>query len=468
MTKKKFLSELEKKLSVLNESEIKDIMNEYNDIIDEKVKHGKTEKEAISDFGKIDDLVNEILSAYKINPNYNEESKDEFEASCKKLGEGFDDFIKKGAEKASKATKKVMEQVRENDQELTIEFVFELLFKAIIALLLCLVASIPFKIIAELGESVLEMFVIPFHGLFAFLFEFVLGIVFLVFCGFIFVAMFKPYVTPNKKKESKKLDKNNDELKKKEEKKLIKSNHKEGTDALGVVIITLMKVAIILFVLIPIWMMEFGIGVGLAFLIFGVIKGIYFVGPILLCIGGISLLSNISSLIYRMIFTNKKPYFYGIIVGLVCLVIGSFLTVDLVMSFKYIDEVPTGYKKSSYQEMVTINGMTIIDYHFYDNRMKYSMKTENTLPDNQLKIDVSYYSDIYQKPIILKDFDNGKNELEIELEDKNRSDFKFHYQMLINDLRKNQLHDYQKLEDYEVVVTGNEKTLSMIQLENDY
>ena len=32
MTKKKFLSELEKKLSVLNESEIKDIMNEYNDI----------------------------------------------------------------------------------------------------------------------------------------------------------------------------------------------------------------------------------------------------------------------------------------------------------------------------------------------------------------------------------------------------------------------------------------------------
>ena len=94
MTKKKFLSELEKKLSVLNESEIKDIMNEYNDIIDEKVKHGKTEKEAISDFGKIDDLANEILSAYKINPNYNEESKDEFEASCKKLGEDFDDFIK--------------------------------------------------------------------------------------------------------------------------------------------------------------------------------------------------------------------------------------------------------------------------------------------------------------------------------------------------------------------------------------
>ncbi|MBS7021215.1 MAG: DUF1700 domain-containing protein, partial [Firmicutes bacterium] len=77
MTKKKFLSELEKKLNVLNESEIKDIINEYSDIIDEKVKHGKTEKEAIEDFGKIEDLAKEILSAYKINPDYKETRKDE-------------------------------------------------------------------------------------------------------------------------------------------------------------------------------------------------------------------------------------------------------------------------------------------------------------------------------------------------------------------------------------------------------
>ena len=49
MTKKKFLSELEKKLSVLDDSEIQDIINEYRDIIDEKVKHGKTEKEVIED-----------------------------------------------------------------------------------------------------------------------------------------------------------------------------------------------------------------------------------------------------------------------------------------------------------------------------------------------------------------------------------------------------------------------------------
>lgn len=464
MTKKKFLSELEKKLSVLNESEIKDIMNEYNDIIDEKVKHGKTEKEAIEDFGSLDDLVKEILSAYKINPNYKEAHKDEFEASAKKLGEDFDDFIKKGAEKASKATKKVMDQVRENDQEFTVEFVFELLFKAIAALLLCVVATIPMTIIKELVESLLRMFVSPLSNILIFLFEFVLGILFLILCGFIFIAMFKQYVTPNKKKE----------VKKEEIKKEIKSEEKEtekkeklvkssGPDALGTLIITIMKIAVIFFILLPIWMMEFGIGICLVFLIAALIKGIFFIGPLFLCAGGICLLSEISSIIYRMIFTEKKPHFYGIIIGLVFLVIGTFLTIDLVMNFDYIKDVPSGYHQKTYTENLTVDSNTLVAY---DDNMKYQTQIDNTMPDHQIKVDVIYYEDIYQTPWLERENENGTHQIAIELEDEKRTDFKFHYQMLIDDLKEFQLHDYRQLEDYEVVITGNENTLKLISLEN--
>lgn len=464
MTKKKFLNELEKKLSVLDDSEIQDIMNEYSDIIDEKLKHGKTEKEAIEDFGSLDDLAKEILSAYKINPNYKEGHKDEFEASAKKLGEDFDEFIKKGAEKASKATKTVMEQVRENDQEFTIEFVFELLFKAIAALLLCVVATIPVTIIKELGESLLGMFVSPLSNILIFLFEFVLGILFLIFCGFIFVAMFKQYVTPNKKKETKKEVKKNMKMEErendKEEKKVVKNS---GTDALGTVIITIMKVAVIFFVLLPIWMLEFGIGICLVFLIAALIKGIFFIGPLLLCVGGICLLSEISSIIYRVIFTEKKLHFYGIIIGLVCLVVGTFMTVDLVMSFDYIEEAPSGYSKNTYSETMTISGNTVVDY---DRNMKYQTKIDNTMTDHQVKVEVIYYEDIYQTPWIAKENENGNNEITVELEDEKRTDFKFHYQMLIDDLKEFQLHDYRQLEDYEVVITGNENTLKLISLEN--
>ncbi len=463
MTKKKFLSELEKKLSVLDDSEIQDIVNEYRDIIDEKVKHGKTEKEAIEDFGSLDDLVKEILSAYKINPNYKEAHKDEFEASAKKLGEDFDDFIKKGAEKASKATKKVMDQVRENDQEFTVEFVFELLFKAIAALLLCVVATIPMTIIKELVESLLRMFVSPLSNILIFLFEFVLGILFLILCGFIFIAMFKQYVTPNKKKEVKKEEikkETKSEEKETKKEKLVKSS---GPDALGTLIITIMKIAVIFFILLPIWMMEFGIGICLVFLIAALIKGIFFIGPLFLCAGGICLLSEISSIIYRMIFTEKKPHFYGIIIGLVFLVIGTFLTIDLVMNFDYIKEAPSGYEKKNYTETLEVDANTVVDYDYH---MKYQTKIDNTMADHQIKVEVLYYEDIYQVPMVIKE--NENHEITVALEDNKRTNFKFHYQMLIDDLRENQLHDYRQLEDYDVIITANENTLNLISLEDPW
>ena len=463
MTKKKFLSELEKKLSVLDDSEIQDIINEYRDIIDEKVKHGKTEKEAIEDFGSLDDLVKEILSAYKINPNYKDVHKDEFEASAKKLGEDFDTFIKKGAEKASKVTKKVMDQVRENEQEFTIEFIFELLFKAIAALLLCVVATIPMTIIKELVESLLRMFVSPLSNILIFLFEFVLGILFLILCGFIFVAMFKQYVTPNKKKEEKKEIDKNGNMKEKEIKKKEKVVKHSEHDALGTLIITIMKVAVIFFILLPIWMMEFGIGICLVFLLAAMIKGIFFVGPLFLCAGGICLLSEISSIIYRMIFTEKKPHFYGILIGLVFLVIGTFLTIDLVMNFDYIKEAPSGYDKKNYTETLEIDANTVVDYDYH---MKYQTKIDNTMADHQIKVEVLYYEDIYQVPMVIKE--NEDHEITVALEDNKRTNFKFHYQMLIDDLRKNQLHDYRQLEDYDVIITANENTLNLISLEDPW
>lgn len=46
------------------------------DILIEKVAKGKTEEEAIKDFGDFDELVKEILSAYKINGDYDDYNYD--------------------------------------------------------------------------------------------------------------------------------------------------------------------------------------------------------------------------------------------------------------------------------------------------------------------------------------------------------------------------------------------------------
>ena len=93
MNKEKFIKELTKKLNILSEDEKNDIILEYEDIIEEKIKHGKTEEEAVKEFGDIDKLTKEILEAYKINPDYKNSDKSFFN--------NVEESIKKGAKKLS-------------------------------------------------------------------------------------------------------------------------------------------------------------------------------------------------------------------------------------------------------------------------------------------------------------------------------------------------------------------------------
>ena len=70
MNKKEFINEIKTRLSILKKEEIDDIVNEYSEYIDEKIKSGKSESEAIKEFGDIDELVGGILDAYKIDKEY--------------------------------------------------------------------------------------------------------------------------------------------------------------------------------------------------------------------------------------------------------------------------------------------------------------------------------------------------------------------------------------------------------------
>ena len=152
MMKDKFLKELEKKLSILTELEKKDIIDEYRDIIEEKIKHGKTEEEAVKEFGNIDKLTDEILSAYKINPEFNkkkESSASDFVGEC-------EDFIKKGANKLAEVTEEIVDNFKKNGKDFTLESVFELVLKVIIFLLFLAVLRIPFAIVASLGSSLFD------------------------------------------------------------------------------------------------------------------------------------------------------------------------------------------------------------------------------------------------------------------------------------------------------------------------
>ena len=62
MTKQEFIKELEKGLSVLPQSDIKEHLSFYNEIIDDKIEDGKTEETAVFEIGDINEIISQIIS----------------------------------------------------------------------------------------------------------------------------------------------------------------------------------------------------------------------------------------------------------------------------------------------------------------------------------------------------------------------------------------------------------------------
>lgn len=101
MKKEEFITKLRKNLSVLEEREIQDIVEEYEQHIDMKIREGLSEEEAIKDFGDLKELTAGILEAYHVKADYNEEKKnidfDKMKEESKKATEKATNAIGKGA-----------------------------------------------------------------------------------------------------------------------------------------------------------------------------------------------------------------------------------------------------------------------------------------------------------------------------------------------------------------------------------
>lgn len=70
MNKSEFLKRLAALLHILEEDEVRDILDEYEQHIDMKVAEGMSEKEAIQAFGSVEELATEILSAYRVKADF--------------------------------------------------------------------------------------------------------------------------------------------------------------------------------------------------------------------------------------------------------------------------------------------------------------------------------------------------------------------------------------------------------------
>lgn len=107
MNKLQFLAELKSNIHMLEDEEQTDILDEYSQHVDMKVASGMTEKEAIAEFGPIDELIEEILAAYHVKAP--EKKSHTIADGAHSIAEGS----KNAAEAAVGATKKGFSKLKD-------------------------------------------------------------------------------------------------------------------------------------------------------------------------------------------------------------------------------------------------------------------------------------------------------------------------------------------------------------------
>ena len=79
MNKKRFLSILNKKLIMLPKQEVKERLNFYSEMIDDRIEDGLSEEEAVLEIGDIEEVANQIIVEVTGDANYKTKSLTKWE-----------------------------------------------------------------------------------------------------------------------------------------------------------------------------------------------------------------------------------------------------------------------------------------------------------------------------------------------------------------------------------------------------
>lgn len=471
MNKQRFLKDLEKRLVILSEEERKDTINEYSDIIEEKVKHGKTEEEAVKEFGSIEELSKEILSAYKINPEY-QNKKTETGEKAKDFVEATEDIIKKGAKKITEVTEEVVENFKKSDVEFTTENVFEIVIKIILALLALALLKLPFHLISEIGEGIFSIGFPPFSWIGGFVWTVLIEVIYLVVCVIIIYTLVSKYLkkapvkseiikknhsAPQPEKVEKKESKKSETVIKEEiEKPKKKVSNK---DSFGDVLLLLIKIWVVIIVIVPLVMINIGLIISIIVSLYFLIKGIAIYGILILLIGLSVIIGGIYTIVYRALFSKRRIHPYSLISGIIIVVVGSILTFDFFGSLTYYDILPEDkYKQTTYEEIISVNKQTYIA----GNK---NIIIDNNIEDNKIKVEIIYYDDndqikkgehphYYDDKTYINYYKKSNNsELNFN---------KFINDRFIKDIKNKKVYNYDKIDELQIKVYVNDKTKNLI------
>jgi len=422
MNKNEFLEKLARKIKILNQNEVVDIIDEYAGYIDNKVAEGKSEEEAVADFGNVNDLAKEILSAYKLSEEYI--PPDDFSGS--KFFADTADILNKSVEFMTRFFKDI-------NNHTNVNYVVSIIVTLFVALVLVAIIKIPFLVIEHLGRGFVH-FVFPFflHGILSFIWILLVNIVFFIVVILVFASLLKGGFSGNIdfiKNSIKNTAGRKNEYKKKYGKdwhKYYRGNGRSDStetpaseapdsddhapqrsdeentprkNAAKNPFIFLLRGFIHIFaaiLLLPLFPSVIGLGIAAGVFVYLLTQGISVYGLTLLIIGFFILFTSFISLIIDIIYRHGKKLkrhvanalFASLLIGF-----GSVFSFFELMNYDYVDTIPETRKYISQNnyiydiaaDTIIINANGAILKYIIDNKL-----------ENKIVLDIRY-NDLYNE-----------------------------------------------------------------------
>lgn len=459
MTKDEFINKLKKKLDILEKSEIEDIVEEYEGYIEEKKSSGMSEKEAVKSLGSIEEITKDLLSAYKIKDNYNDNNSiNIINKFVDSIIDGIDSFIKVFKGKSAKEVARIIVEI--------------MLLFFIISL-----CRIPFEILTSKSYDIFMIFGYNVGIVLYKVWKLILDLIYFGLAIIVFFKILKEKIivenntdVKDLKKENKKSSKiNQEEIK---DKAICESKkEKESLDIIGVfanILLFFVKFIAVIFALLNSFYIA-GMSCALVISIYLIVRGVTYYGILFLAIALLLFGISIFELLLNFIFERKNNFTKFIIVVLSSLVIGGAgmgLFATEIAQTTIVDGLDSS-KISTIVENIEMKDNLIIPNYYdieIDKSLKDTIKIEYKYYDEYIDIKTSSYKSYYNNDYVYYHPDYtgtwSKKTFNKLLEDAKNKTF-YNYGKLV------EIKIYMSKENYEKIKENEEKQEELY-LENRY
>lgn len=440
MKKEEFINKLRKKISILEKSEIDDIVEEYEGYIDEKKNAGMSEEEAVKALGDVNEIAKDLLSAYKIKDDYSKNEAPDFIQKIVDYIMNIVDYII--AIFNNKSPKDVM--------RIIVEIILLVIFISVL--------KIPFYIVNHTVQDLFSNFGPTVSNIFYSTWLFITEIIYVVLALILFFKLLKEKILdPNvdekiinaSNKSTAKIIKESDNEKESKtvEKDFSKNREKTGIiDMLSTMLLYFVKFIALIFTFIN-GMAIFSVACLIAVAFYLIINGVTYYGALMIVIAGIMFLGTTFEILINFIFDKKNCVTRIVVTTILSFIlagVGTGVFATEIASSSYIKDF-NGEKMEQYVEEIEMKDNLVLDY--YHSGYKVVIDEELT----NIKLVRNYYSQYFDFEFNSANY-NEDNYLIIE----NYYDITWNnntFKKLMNDAKDKKFHDFSNIIKTEVHIS---------------